>query len=158
MVRAFGFLAGLLLVMGMRPASAQLPLPFSPTCVTSPFGARNAAEPRASHFHTGVDLRAPAGTWVHAVVSGTVVSIERLGAGGLVVEVRHSPDLSTRYEHLGTVSPALQMGKRLVAQGDILGRVGRTGIAYGPHLHFELWLHGKVVDPAPVLGVQACPS
>ncbi len=158
MVRALGVLTCLSLALGARPATAQLPLPFSPTCVTSPFGVRNATEPRASRFHTGIDLRAAAGTWVHAVVSGTVVSIERHGAGGLVVEIRHSPDLSTRYEHLGTVSPALQLGKRQVAQGDILGRVGRTGIAYGPHLHFELWLYGKVVDPAPALGVQRCPS
>ena len=139
------------------PAAAQeLALPFTPTCVTSPFGARNAAEPRASLFHTGVDLRAPAGTWVHAAAAGTVVAIRRRSGAGLEVEVRHSPTMTTRYDHLGTVSPALQTGKRQVSQGDVLGRVGRTGITYGTHLHFELLLNGAVVDPAPLLGVVSC--
>jgi murein DD-endopeptidase MepM/ murein hydrolase activator NlpD len=154
MFRGLVLLVCLLGVSG--PARAQLALPFAPTCVTSPFGARNAAEPRASHFHTGVDLRAPAGTWVHAAVAGTVVAIRRRGAAGLEVEVRNSPIMSTRYDHLGTVSPALQSGKRVVAQGDVLGRVGRTGITYGTHLHFELLLYGSVVDPAPFLGVGPC--
>jgi murein DD-endopeptidase MepM/ murein hydrolase activator NlpD len=139
------------------PAAAQqLALPFTSACVTSPFGARNAAEPRASRFHTGVDLRAPAGTWVHAAAAGIVVAIRRRSGAGLEVEIRHSPTLTTRYDHLGMVAPSLQSGKRQVAQGDVLGRVGRTGITYGTHLHFELLLNGAVVDPAPVLGVAPC--
>ena len=143
-------------ILGAPPASAQLVLPVSPTCVTSPFGARNPSEPRAEHFHTGVDLRAPAGTWVHAAAAGTVVAIRRRGAAGLEVEVRHSPTMTTRYDHLGTVAPALQSGKRVVAQGDVLGRVGRTGITYGTHLHFELLINSTVVDAGPFLGVAPC--
>lgn len=139
------------------PAAAQqLSPPFTPACVTSPFGARNAAEPRAARFHTGIDLRAPAGTWVHAAAAGTVVAIRRRSGAGLEVEIRHSPTMTTRYDHLGSVAPSLQSGKRQVARGDVLGRVGRTGITYGTHLHFELLLNGAVVDPAPVLGVAPC--
>ena len=139
------------------PATVQqLALPVTPACVSSPFGVRNAAEPRASHFHTGVDLPAPAGTWVHAAAAGTVVAIRRRGSAGLEVEVRHSPTMTTRYDHLGSVSVPLQSGKRQVAQGDVLGRIGRTGITYGTHLHFELLLDGAVVDPAPALGVERC--
>ena len=139
------------------PAAAQqLSPPFTPACVTSPFGARNAAEPRAARFHTGVDLRAPAGTWVHAAAAGTVVAIRRRSGAGLEVEIRHSPTMTTRYDHLGSVAPSLQSGKRQVARGDVLGRVGRTGITYGTHLHFELLLNGAAVDPAPVLGVASC--
>jgi murein DD-endopeptidase MepM/ murein hydrolase activator NlpD len=85
-----------------------------------------------------------------------VVAIRRRGAAGLEVEVRHSPSMTTRYDHLGTVAPALQSGKRAVAQGDVLGRVGRTGITYGTHLHFELLLDGRVVDAGPFLGVAPC--
>ncbi len=64
--------------------------------------------------------------------------------------------MTTRYDHLGTVAPALQSGKRVVAQGDVLGRVGRTGITYGTHLHFELLINGTVVDAGPFLGVAPC--
>jgi murein DD-endopeptidase MepM/ murein hydrolase activator NlpD len=156
MVRVCALLAYLVLSGGALPAAAQLALPVAPTCVTSPFGERHPTEPRAAHFHSGVDLRAAAGAWVHAAAAGTVVAIRRRGSAGLEVEVKHSPTMTTRYDHLGTVAPALQSGKRLVAKGDILGRVGRTGITYGTHLHFELQLNGTVVDSAPFLGVTPC--
>jgi murein DD-endopeptidase MepM/ murein hydrolase activator NlpD len=93
---------------------------------------------------------------VHAAAAGAVVAIRRRGAAGLEVEIRHSAVMTTRYDHLGTVAPALQSGKRQVKQGDVLGRIGRTGITYGTHLHFELLLNGNRVDPAPALGVQPC--
>jgi len=139
-----------------QPADVVLALPISPACVSSPFGARNAAEPRASHFHTGVDLPAPAGAWVHAAAAGTVVAVRRRGVAGLEVEIRHTPNAVTRYDHLGSIAPALQTGKRHVAQGELLGRIGRTGITYGTHLHFELLLNGTRVDPAPALRVVPC--
>jgi murein DD-endopeptidase MepM/ murein hydrolase activator NlpD len=156
MFRVCACLAYLLLAVLARPALAQLALPVSPACVSSPYGARNAAEPRASHFHTGVDLPAPAGAWVHAAAAGTVVAIRRRGAAGLEVEIRHSSAMTTRYDHLGNVAPALQSGKRQLKQGDVLGRIGRTGITYGTHLHFELLLNGNRVDPALALGVKHC--
>ncbi len=156
MFRGLALLSYLLLNLAARPAMAQLLLPVTPGCVSSPFGARNAAEPRASHFHTGIDLPAPAGTWVHAAAAGTVVAIRRRGAAGLEVEIRHTPGMTTRYDHLGSVASALQSGKRRVAQGDVLGRIGRSGITYGTHLHFELLLNGTRVDPAPALGVKPC--
>ena len=150
-----------LLLLAPLPVWAQsadviLALPVSPACVSSPFGARNAAEPRASHFHTGVELPAPAGAWVHAAAAGTVVAVRRRGAAGLEVEIRHSPTVVTRYDHLGSIAPALQTGKRKVAQGDVLGRIGRTGITYGTHLHFELLSNGTRVDPAAALHVVPC--
>lgn len=139
-----------------QSATVTLVLPFSPACVSSPFGARNAVEPRASKFHTGIDLPAPAGAWVHASAAGTVVAIRRRGSAGLEVELRHTANLTTRYDHLGTVAPGLMGGKRAVAQGDSLGRVGRTGITYGTHLHFELLINGVRVDPAAALPVHPC--
>lgn len=104
-----------------------------------------------------MDLPAPAGAWVRAAAAGRVAAVRRIGAGGLEVEVRHTDGLATRYAHLGTVSPALAGGKREVAAGEAIGRVGRTGITYGTHLHFEVWVRGGRVDPAPFLpGVVPC--
>lgn len=146
-----------LTALAALPAAAQMALPVEPTCVTSPFGERHGLTAKAAGFHTGVDLRAPAGTWVHAAATGTVVAIHRRNGAGMQVEIRHSPTMITRYDHLGSVTPALATGKRELVKGDILGRVGRTGITYGPHLHFELQLNGNLVDPAPLLGVVPCP-
>jgi murein DD-endopeptidase MepM/ murein hydrolase activator NlpD len=72
------------------------------------------------------------------------------------VDLRHPGGWVTRYAHLGAVAPALASGKRSVAQGEALGRVGRTGITYGTHLHFELLVGGVPVDPASPLRVERC--
>ncbi|SDB74213.1 M23 family metallopeptidase [Belnapia rosea] len=140
-------------------AAAELPalmLPVEPACISSPFGAREGAGPRASRQHGGVDLPAPAGAWVRAAAAGQVVAIRRRGAAGLEIDLRHPGGWVTRYAHLGAVVPALATGKRVVAQGERLGRVGRSGITYGTHLHFELLAEGVRQDPAPHLPVGAC--
>jgi murein DD-endopeptidase MepM/ murein hydrolase activator NlpD len=107
-------------------------------------------------MHHGVDLAAPAGAWVRAAAAGNVVAIRRRSGAGLEVELRHADGRVTRYAHLGTVAPAIASGRRDVAQGEALGRVGRTGITYGTHLHFELVVRGQLVDPAPFLTVAPC--
>ncbi|HEY4249589.1 MAG TPA: M23 family metallopeptidase [Roseomonas sp.] len=142
------------------PALAEAPrlaLPFRPACVSSPFGERApGGGPRASRFHTGTDLPASAGTWVQAAAAGQVTFIRRLGAAGLEVEIRHAGGITTRYAHLGTVAPTLASGRRVVAQGERIGRIGRTGITYGTHLHFELLIDDVRQDAAPHLGVLPC--
>jgi murein DD-endopeptidase MepM/ murein hydrolase activator NlpD len=139
-----------------QPATHALLLPVSPTCVTSPFGPRKLAhDPLADKFHYGVDLRAAMGTTVHAVAAGNVISIDRRGAGGLEVRVRHN-GFTALYAHLGRLTPALARGKRLVAAGEALGVVGLSGLTFGPHLYFELWIDGHRVDPAPYFGIPLC--
>jgi murein DD-endopeptidase MepM/ murein hydrolase activator NlpD len=138
------------------PQEFRLALPVSPACISSGFGARSGAGPRASGVHQGVDLPAQAGAWVRAAADGQVVAIRRRGSAGLEVELRHADDVVTRYAHLGTVSPALARGRRAVVRGTPLGRIGRSGITYGTHLHFELLWRGTRVDPAPYLGVAPC--
>lgn len=147
------------------PAAAQpagparpeaLALPFSPACISSPFGARENAGPRASNFHRGIDLPAPAGTWVRAMAAGRITAIRRIGGTGLAIDVTHADGRVFRYAHLGQVSPALAQGKRVVAEGDALGRVGRTGITYGTHLHLEVLVGGERIDPAPLLNLPRC--
>lgn len=145
-----------------QPAPGALALPVAPACMSSVFGARDGAGPRASRFHQGIDLPAPAGAWVRAAAAGQVVSIRRIGGTGLEVTLRHGSEGSgggylTRYAHMGQVAPALANGKRALAQGEALGRIGRTGVTYGTHLHFELVVDGARVDPAPHLPVAPCP-
>ncbi len=137
---------------------ALLP-PVSPACISSPFGARRLVGPRAAIFHNGIDFPAPVGATVHAAAAGRVIGIRRLGAEGLEVDVAHpGPDggFVTRYAHLGTVVPALAEGVRDLAAGAPIGRVGRTGVTYGTHVHFEVHVHDKPVDPAPFFRVARC--
>lgn len=152
--------AALLLALAGPAMAQEVPafaLPVRPACISSPFGVRgDDIGPRASTNHSGIDLPAPAGAWVQAAAAGQVVAIRRIGATGLEVQIRHAGGAVTRYAHLGTVAPALASGRRRVAQGERLGRVGRTGVTYGTHLHFEIRLGGRAIDPAPHLPVAPC--
>jgi murein DD-endopeptidase MepM/ murein hydrolase activator NlpD len=134
----------------------SLPPPVSPACISSPFGPRRLVGPRAATFHNGIDFPAPVGAYVHAVAAGEVTDIVRMGAEGLHVDVRHADGMTTRYAHLGTVTPALASGKRQVAAGESLGRIGRTGVTYGTHVHFELRFAGVLTDPEPYFRVPRC--
>jgi murein DD-endopeptidase MepM/ murein hydrolase activator NlpD len=144
------------------PEELRLELPVSPACVSSGFGERHGAGPRASRLHQGIDLPAPAGAWVRAVADGQVAAIRRRGSAGLEVELRHAAETGgvvvTRYAHLGSIAPALARGRRVVTRGAPLGRIGRSGITYGTHLHFELLWRGTRLDPAPYLRVAPCPT
>lgn len=145
--------------LGTEPRVAQpvaLAPPLDPACISSPFGPRAAPGPRGSEMHGGIDIPAPAGAWVRAAAAGQVVAIRRRGAAGLEVELRHADGRATRYAHLGSVAPRLAGGARSVAAGERLGRIGRTGVTYGTHLHLELVVGGQRVDPAPVFGLRPC--
>lgn len=96
------------------------------------------------HFHTGVDLAAPAGTPVHAASAGTAfVGFDATGAGIHVVVV---VDQHVRlfYCHLSRVHAA---AGEPITPGQLIGDVGATGLATGPHLHFEVQVDGRAVDP-----------
>jgi murein DD-endopeptidase MepM/ murein hydrolase activator NlpD len=141
-------------------ASAPAPLspPVSPTCITSPFGPRTLAhDPLHGSFHYGIDLRAAPGTAVRAVAPGVIIEVDRRGAGGLEVRVRH-PGFTALYGHLGRLAPAFAEGKRSVMAGEELGVVGRSGLTFGPHLYFEMEMGRERVDPAPWIRVAQCPK
>ena len=104
--------------------------------------------------HRGVDYAAPSGTEIMATADGVVTRRGRLGALGNAVEIRHPNGFITRYGHMSRFSPVIRTGTR-VHQGDVIGYVGRTGLATGPHLHYELWKGGRPVDP---LGVDLPPG
>lgn len=150
-------LVAALLAAASPAAAVELRAPVTPACISSPFGPRAAPGPRGSAMHWGIDLPAAAGAWVRAAAAGDVVAIRRTRAGaGLEIELRHAGGIVTRYAHLGSVAPALASGRRRVAQGEVLGRIGRTGITYGTHLHLELLVNGQRVDPAPAFGLTRC--
>jgi murein DD-endopeptidase MepM/ murein hydrolase activator NlpD len=96
--------------------------------------------------HRGIDYSAAAGTRIRAVAAGTVTFAGWQTGYGNVVEIQHDDKHSTLYAHLQKFGDGLRSGAH-VAQGDLVGTVGMTGWATGPHLHFELKVHGAHVNP-----------
>ena len=118
--------------------------------MTQPFGCSNLVlEPfdpycPSRHVHTGVDLAARAGTPVHAASGGTAsVGFDPEGAG-LYVAVSSDNHVRVLYCHLAV---ALVVGTVQVTAGQVIGQVGSTGLATGPHLHFEVQVDGRAIDP-----------
>ncbi len=106
--------------------------------------------------HRGIDYAAPTGTPVKATSSGIVAfSGSQKGYGNLVV-LKHNGKYETAYGHLSRFASGLSKGKR-VNQGDVIGYVGSTGMATGPHLHYELRVDGVQRDPAKVILPTAPP-
>jgi murein DD-endopeptidase MepM/ murein hydrolase activator NlpD len=99
--------------------------------------------------HTGTDYAAAAGTPVRATGDGSVVFADARGGYGNMVEVQHPNGYSTRYAHLSRIAPGVAAGG-MVSQGDVVGYVGMTGLATGPHLHYEVRRRGRPVDPESV--------
>jgi peptidoglycan hydrolase-like protein with peptidoglycan-binding domain len=115
-----------------------------PGPIGSPFGA-----PREGHLHTGVDFPEPEGTPVKAAGVGTVISAEyNYGGYGNLVVVQHRLGYTTWYAHLSSITAAVG---EAVEGGTLLGYVGATGDATGPHLHFEVRRYDTPIDPVPLL-------
>ncbi len=116
------------------PVAAPTPQAFVPPPVISKFGAWNGAGggPRLWQ-HSGVDIRAAVGTPVLAAADGTVVRVGRQFLAGKLIVLRHAEHLATVYFHLSEI--AVTSGQA-VRRGEMIGRVGNTGNATTPHLHF----------------------
>jgi murein DD-endopeptidase MepM/ murein hydrolase activator NlpD len=130
------------------------PLKFEPR-VTSAFSTRRF-HPIDQVFkaHLGVDYGAPTGSSVVAVAAGVVVSASYSGAGGNMVHLKHQDGFETYYLHLSAFGPGVRAGAH-VAQGELIGRVGMTGSATGPHLDYRLKRNGVFVNPVAVHSRQA---
>ena len=114
-----------------------------------PWGWRYSQRRGAWRMHTGVDLAADEGTPVLAASAGRVLLVESISGYGTTVLLDHGAGWQTLYAHL--LSTSVAMGQRL-NQGEVLGAVGMTGSASGPHLHFELRRRGSsllALDPTP---------
>jgi len=120
--------------------------PLEYTRISSGFGLRRHPLHRAWRTHAGVDFAAPRGTRVRAAGDGVVKFAGRHGGYGNMVVLRHRGSTETVYAHLSRFAAAARAGRR-VAQGDIIGHVGSTGWATGPHLHYEFRVAGRARNP-----------
>lgn len=131
----------------LRKAFLRSPLKFSR--VTSGFSLRFHPILKQWRAHKGVDYGAPTGTHVHATGDGVVDFVGRQGGYGNVVVLRHGNGMTTWYAHLSGFASGLRVGTR-VAQGDVIGRVGQTGWATGPHLHYEFRINNVHRNPLTI--------
>jgi murein DD-endopeptidase MepM/ murein hydrolase activator NlpD len=130
----------------LRRFFLKSPLKFEPR-ITSGFSLRRMHPVlHTARAHRGVDYGAPTGAPVVAVASGTVVSATSDRTNGRMVRLRHPSGYESYYLHLSAFAPGVRAGLR-VAQGETIGRVGSTGLATGPHLHYGLTRNGVFVNP-----------
>lgn len=112
--------------------------------VSSPFGMRQHPILKAPVLHSGIDIAAADGTPIRACGRGKVLAVTVLKAYGSVIVIDHGGGLATVYAHLSTV--AVKEGQS-VGEGEVVGKVGRTGQVTGPHLHLEVRKSGDPVNP-----------
>jgi murein DD-endopeptidase MepM/ murein hydrolase activator NlpD len=117
--------------------------------LTSRYGRRRHPVLRYTRMHRGVDFAAPRGTPVYAAGNGRIVFRGRKGAFGKYIKIRHNSHYQTAYAHLRSFRRGVTSGSR-AKQGQIIGYVGSTGTATGPHLHFEVIFGGRQVNPLRV--------
>src|SRR4029078_461351 len=124
----------------------RTPLRFEPR-ITSGF-SRSRLHPifRTYRAHLGIDYGAPVGAPVVAVSSGTVLSAGWSGGGGNMIRLRHASGYESYYLHLSSFAGGIRAGVH-VEQGQLIGRVGATGDATGPHLDYRLRKNGVFVNP-----------
>jgi murein DD-endopeptidase MepM/ murein hydrolase activator NlpD len=123
------------------------PIP-SPAIVSRQFGSAIDPFSGKTRMHNGTDFIAESGTPVFATATGIVQRIEKHAIWGNKVVIQHGADFSTVYAHLGTVKTS--RGK-LVKRGETIGEIGLSGLTSGPHVHYEIWNKGRVVDPEKYL-------
>ena len=137
--------------LGAAPAMADL------ACgsLLMPAGQLKEVSRGITSHHPGLDLVAPHGSPARAAAAGTVVFAQTYFAYGLMVDIDHGGGVVTRYAHLSGFAPGLRPGTR-VAAGQQIGQVGRTGRATTNHIHFEVRINGRPVDPKPYLSLANC--
>ena len=124
--------------------------------LSSGFGKRRHPILGYTRMHRGIDFAAPKGTPVFAAGAGVVELAGRNRGYGNYVRVRHTGGYATAYAHLARFAPGLKPGRR-VEQGEVIGLVGASGLATGPHLHYEVLYRGEQVNPLTLDAVQGEP-
>lgn len=139
------------------PSHQWWQLPFTKPvsdCMNSPFGNLRYHNGKfTGNYHKGLDQRSPSGRPIHAITGGTVKIAQRFNLHGGTVGLDHGRGVSSVYIHMSKilVSPGQQ-----VKQGDVIGHVGSTGFATGPHLHWGLYVNGQPVDPQQFVSIPRC--
>lgn len=121
-------------------------MPINGARISSSFGMRFHPILETNRPHNGTDFAAPRGTPILAAGSGVVVRADRFGSFGNYIKLRHSNGYETAYAHLNGFARGIRAGVR-VQQGETIGYVGTTGRSTGPHLHYEVHLNGRPVNP-----------
>lgn len=122
--------------------------PVENVALSSSFGVRSDPFRGTAAMHAGVDIPGPVGTPVYATADGVVGRAERAGGYGNLVELEHGKGLQTRYGHL---SKLLVEPNTRVTRGQLIGLMGSTGRSTGSHLHYEVRIDGRAVNPMPFL-------
>jgi murein DD-endopeptidase MepM/ murein hydrolase activator NlpD len=123
--------------------------PVAEASMTSPFGWRIHPLTHTSELHSGVDWATAFGTPIFAAGNGTIEEIGPRGGYGKYVRIRHADGYETAYGHMSAFARGLEVGSR-VRQGQVIGFVGSTGVSTGSHVHFEIHINGRFVDPMTV--------
>ena len=139
----------------LKKAFLKAPLQF--TRISSGFSyARKHPVTGKIRPHTAIDYAAPTGTPVMSIGDGTVLSVGWAGGGGNTVKIRHNSSYVTSYMHLSRYARGLKVGQH-VHQGQVIGYVGATGTATGPHLDFRVYKDGTAINPLKMESPSADP-
>ena len=123
-------------------------MPLDNARLSSDYGMRTHPVLGGLRSHKGVDLSAPTGTPIYATADGYVSKAEWFSSYGKYVSIEHGANLQTRFAHMSRI--AVDAGTR-VKKGQLIGYVGSTGRSTGPHLHYEVRIDGKAVNPVPYM-------
>ncbi len=134
---------------GHSASRALLKTPISGARLTSGFGMRRHPLLGYSKMHAGVDFGAPTGTPIRAAGSGVIETAGRHGTYGIAIVLRHTNKYETLYAHMSRLATGIADGTR-VNQGQIIGYVGSTGRSTGPHLHYEVRINHRPVNPTAI--------
>jgi murein DD-endopeptidase MepM/ murein hydrolase activator NlpD len=117
--------------------------------ITSPFGMRYHPILHYARMHTGVDWGAPIGTPILAAGAGVIIKAEFTSGYGRHIEIQHANGYVTTYSHMSGFARGMAPGVH-VMQGQVIGYLGQSGLATGPHLHYEVIINGNYVDPMAI--------
>lgn len=134
---------------GQSVRKALLKTPVDGARISSKFGMRKHPILGYSKMHKGVDFAVPTGTPIYAAGDGVVEVAGWNGGYGKYVRLKHNGTYKSAYAHMSKIAKGLAKGDR-VKQGDVIGYVGSTGQSTGPHLHYEIMVDGKQVNPLDI--------
>ena len=134
---------------GSSAARTLIRTPISGARLSSSYGMRKHPISGYNRMHKGVDFAAPAGTPIIAAGSGVVTKSGWLGSYGRYIRIRHNSTYDTAYAHMSRIARGITPGRR-VEQGQIIGYVGSSGRSTGPHLHYEILVNNRKVNPLTV--------
>ncbi|HEX7370373.1 MAG TPA: peptidoglycan DD-metalloendopeptidase family protein [Rhodanobacteraceae bacterium] len=131
----------------LRKALLRTPVSF--TRISSNFGIRKDPVLGFTRLHAGVDYAAPIGTPIHAAGNGVITRRGWVHGFGNFIAIKNTPKYTTEYGHMSRFAPGLHVGSH-VTQGEVIGYVGETGFATGPHLHYQVMVNGKPENPLTI--------